>query len=115
MPSPSPEARAKIAASLRRYYADNPVAQAKHRETSRAGGKAVTSRKAELEAENASLRQEVEALRAEVELLRVSQVSREPDAVMRADARPEALEVTGDPTTARGNAIAAHRTSERAR
>lgn len=114
MPSPSPEARAKIAAALRAYYA-KPEHQAKHRETSRAGGRSTTARKAELEAENAKLRQEVEALRAEVERLRGSQVSREPDGVIRADARAETSEITGDPTTARGNAIAAHRTPERAR
>lgn len=97
MPIPTPEVRAKIAASLRAYYA-NPDHQAKHRETSRAGGRAVTSRKASLEAENARLRREVEQLRAEL-------ASREPDSASRSDARPWASEVTGDPTTGRGDGL----------
>lgn len=61
MPIPSPETRAKIAESLRRYYA-NPTAKAKLVETGRKGGRATIAKRAAAEAEVARLQAELDRL-----------------------------------------------------
>lgn len=105
MPSPSPEARAKIAETLRRRYADpneraksaetakryfeqNPDAIAQVREAGRKGGRVTSAKRAETEAEAVELRAAFLAVRSECDQLHAELVATR-EALTRANANLE--------------------------